>query len=119
MKTLTKAKSAAPPTERWRWRTNRGPRMLPEEMASTHLFFTLRMIWNNHCPEQHTVGDVKRYKFGGEYTPEYFRQAVQQIVPELQTWKDLPTWMIQHLDEMWKHFHNRIETEEKHHEYLL
>ena len=70
----------------WRWRTSRGEFMLPSSMATEHLFYTLRMIWNHTMPPHLQVGhNIRRYKFGAFYTAEYFTNAIRSICCELST----------------------------------
>lgn len=84
----------------WRWRSNGGELHAPAEMATRHLFHTLRMIWNNVMPEEARVGFVKLYWFGPQYTPRYLREATLHIGRELLGRPDLqPEWRAQ-LDRM-------------------
>lgn len=80
----------------WRWRSSNGALNAPTDMETRHLFFTLRMIWNNSQPEQARVGAVRLYCFGPQYTVPYMRQAILHIGRELFTRPDiLPEWRSQ------------------------
>ena len=68
----------------WRWRDRHGERHAPEHMATTHVFHTLKMIWNNTVPSSYHVGyNVRLYSFGPSYTKDYMIQAVYQLGHEL------------------------------------
>lgn len=85
----------------WRWITSRGEHMPPASMATTHLFFTLRMIWNHSMPRHMHVGyNVKRWRFGIRHRPSYMRQAIVHLGAELFTRTDLPAWMQEELRQM-------------------
>lgn len=77
----------------WRWRDRQGQLHAPADMPTRHLFFTFRMIWNNHMPEAAWVGEVRLYRFGPSYTPDYMRDAVVAVGRELLKRDDLdPAW---------------------------
>lgn len=94
---------AVPTTEPFRWRTSKhdGNRMLlPSEMETRHVFFTLAMIWNHSMPEEARTHNYKKYKFGSYYTAEYMVQAIHALSRELATRKDMePHWkkMLEHM----------------------
>jgi len=75
--------------EGWQWRTKDGVWLDPAKMATSHLFYTLRMIWNNTMPAVARVGEVKLYVFGPTYTNEYLKRAVRQLAAELGTRADI------------------------------
>lgn len=77
----------------FRWREHGGTFRDPRDMATRHLFFVIRMIWNHSVPESLQLQPFKRYDFDEFYTPEYMRKAVLAIGRELATRKDLtPYW---------------------------
>lgn len=90
------------PAAPWRWRSasiNGGGARLPSEMATSHLFYTLRMVWNHSMPMQ--VGrNSKRYCFSASYTPAYMQEAVQRLGAELATRTDLAAWQRFELEQM-------------------
>lgn len=85
----------------WRWRTREGELLAPSEMATSHLFFTLRMIWNNSMPPHMAVGRVRRYSFDPRfYTRDYFAQAILAVGRELSGRTDLTADQQRQLSEM-------------------
>lgn len=89
----------------FQWKTRDDERMAPSEMRTSHLFFTLRMIWNNCVPNKCRVGRVKLYAFGPHYTASYIREAVVALGAELADRPDLTTGMRAELAQMAAHFH--------------
>ena len=61
----------------WKWRTAKGEFLTVQEMETTHLFFTIRMIWNNAIPD-YPIGKVKRYRFSQYYTLTYIKEAIDK-----------------------------------------
>lgn len=89
----------------WRWRTHGDGEVAPSSMATTHLFFTLRMIWNHGMPtHMHVGGRTRQWRFGARHNPQYMRQAIVQIGAELFTRTDLPASYRAQLDEMARWF---------------
>lgn len=81
----------------WKWRERTGARVSPSDMETRHLFYTLRMIWNNRMPEHMRVGAVRLYDFGPHYTRDYFAQAILAIGRELRSRTDMkPEWARQY-----------------------
>jgi hypothetical protein len=80
------------PTIGFHWRMNGGELVQPANMQSTHLFYVVRMVWNNCCPPDKRVGKVKLYEFGPTYTTAYMRLAVRAMLEELAKRRDLPQW---------------------------
>ena len=99
--------------KRWKWKTKNNEFLLPEEMRTSHLFYTLRMIWNNTCPPHTRVGNVRLYNFGPYYTHEYLKQAVGQLSFELRRRDDLHGELKDQMETMWAYFTKRLED---HHE---
>ena len=90
------------------WRTHGGVRLLPSEMVTTHLFNSLRMLWNNLCPVGLKVADTKSWRLN--MSPAYMRQAVKAFTAELATRADLTSdmlttiaWMAQHANKLALH----------------
>lgn len=70
------------------WRDRHGEHHLPAHMETRHLFYTLRMIWNNTMPASARLpGNL--YSFGPTYTREYMLGAIVAIVPELAARKNM------------------------------
>ena len=91
------SRPARPPAQPWRWRTKDGNFFRPENMQTTHLFYTLRMIWNHTMPLQLPGG---RYAFSAYYTEAYMKQAISHITPELARRRDLPQDLQRQLKQM-------------------
>lgn len=88
----------------WLWRTHSEGDIAPAQMQTTHLFFTLRMIWNHAMPSSMNVGrNIKRWTFGARHDGRYMRSAIVHIGAELFARSDLPAWMQRELDEMAAH----------------
>lgn len=88
----------------WRWRTSREGDVTPASMRTTHLFYTLRMIWNHSMPTSMKVGrNVQMYRFGARHDARYMRSAIIHIGAELFGRDDLSAWMKRELDEMAAH----------------
>lgn len=68
----------------WRWRDRRGVFHRPEEMETTHLHHTFRMIWNNLYPNMSVGDELRLYRFDKRYySPIYLAQAVEHLGEEL------------------------------------
>lgn len=81
------------------WRDRHGTRHLPARMETRHLFYTLRMIWNNTMPASaRQPGNL--YSFGPTYTRDYMLSAIVAIVPELATRNDMTSEWKQQLQHM-------------------
>ena len=105
--TITLAFAQPLPAKPWKWRSasvNGGGERTPKEMETSHLFYTLRMIWNHVMPPTKKVGGTtRRYEFGPFYTTEYMKEAVRRIGHELSRRNDLEPWMREQLDAMARH----------------
>ena len=81
------------------WKDRHGVRHLPSRMETRHLFYTLRMIWNNTMPASARIpGNL--YSFGPTYTREYMMGAIVAIVPELAMREDMTIEWRQQLQHM-------------------
>jgi hypothetical protein len=69
-------------------------------MRTGHIFYTLRMIWNNRMPAHMSVGKVRRYAFGPFYTRDYFAQAIVALGRELMRRPDVRASWRDELDQM-------------------
>lgn len=77
----------------WKWRERTGAFVSPSRMETRHLFYTLRMIWNNRMPAHMSVGKVRLYSFRSFYTRDYFAQAIIALGRELMGREDIaPVW---------------------------
>lgn len=88
----------------WRWRTAREGQLPPAEMETSHLFNTLRMIWNNHMPASMRVGAVRLFRFCPQRHPRhYLGEAILQIGRELMRRPDITPGMRVQLEQMARH----------------
>jgi hypothetical protein len=88
----------------FRWRERNGHQIAPSDMETRHVFYTLRMLWNNSAPADMRVGDYKPYRFDRtKYPPAYLTQAVQALVAELATREDMAPIWLQEFYEMMAH----------------
>ncbi len=89
-----------PPVEGFMWRTRGGEALCPSEMETSHLFFTLRMIWNNSMPETALFPVARLYHFGPTYTEKYLKDAIYAIGHGLSTRKDIARLWREQMEEM-------------------
>lgn len=93
--------SAKPVATTFKWCDRTGVVHEPKAMATRHLFYTLRMIWNHTMPAPaHTPGGFTLYAFGPHYTVPYLKEAIKHLAGELATRDDIqPAWLAE-LDRM-------------------
>lgn len=74
------------------WRTQDGEELRPAEMRTTHLFYTVRMVFNHTAPACYRIPLCKLYAFN--MPPDYLRAAILAIVLELKKRpaSDLAPW---------------------------
>lgn len=97
------------PTNRapdWKWRTAREGDVAPADMVTRHLFYTLRMIWNNTMPpEAHVGNNIRYYRFSPASHPEsYVKEAIAYLGRELAERDDLAAWQQRELNSMAEYF---------------
>ncbi len=72
-----------------RWLTHDKGSIKPKEMATTHLFNTIKMIWNHTVPEDMKLKPYKKYKIDTRvYTHSYISQILRLLLQELSTRSD-------------------------------
>ena len=71
------------PTVPFKWRDRDGHFHHPSTMPTRHLFYTVRIIWNNKMPQEARFPDAKLYEFSAFYTDVYLKQAIAELVREL------------------------------------
>lgn len=86
------------PAKDFKWRMNGGEFIAPRDMKTSHLFYTLRMIWNHVVPHDKRLTPYKNYKFASVYTAEYMREAVTMLTQELSGRSELTERMIRDLE---------------------
>ena len=68
----------------FRWRTDKGEMLYPTDMETSHLFYTVRLIWNNIAPTSDRIVFISSRRFSAElYTEEYLSEALQVLSAEL------------------------------------
>lgn len=102
----------------WKWlQSNNRGFISPSIMATSHLFNTIRLIWNLVMPRNMQVGqEVKYSHFGPEYTVKYLNAAIMHIGTELLARPDITVKQRTELDEMASHLAGKrfkIEEENK------
>lgn len=66
------------------WVTSKGDRTNIAEMKTTHLFYTLRLLYNSFMPRPLSVGTYKQCYFTPSlYTSDYLQQIIPAIYTEL------------------------------------
>lgn len=76
------------------WHTHKGEALYPDEMATPHLFYSLRMVFNHVVPPVFRVlgpleRDMKRYNDVRNWSDEYKTAAITELSRELDTRNDL------------------------------
>jgi len=82
------------------WKSIKGP-IAPRDMETSHLFFVVRMLWNNCAPAHLKLEPYKRWKI--HYSAEYQKEAVQQMLMELSKRPDVEERFLQQLQFMKNH----------------
>ena len=99
----------------WKWKDSKGNFWYPARMETRHLFYTLRMIWNNTMPADAHVGyNIRYYTFGSFYSERYLKEAIVLIYSELAQRKDMRSDWKRELEKMRSYFNpelNKIENE--------
>lgn len=78
-----------PDPDQFVWISHSGREYYPQDMASMHLFYALRMLFNNTCPAAFRVGKFKRYRDIAEWSPSYRQAAGLALTEELMNRDDL------------------------------
>jgi len=76
------------------WVTHKNEELYPQSMATPHLFYALRMVFNHVVPPVFRVlgpleRDMKRYDDVKNWSTEYKTRAVEELSKELDTRDDL------------------------------
>jgi hypothetical protein len=75
------------------WETNDGDFLELRNMATPHLFYTLRMIFNHSVPPAFRIGQFRRRANVDRWPLDYREQAGHEIRAELRKRSDLEPWM--------------------------
>ncbi len=76
------------------WLDHKGIKHLPQQMATPHLFYALRMIWNHSVPEYYKIPGVRKYSDVPHWSFDYRREALRVLGDELDSRPtcDLDEW---------------------------
>lgn len=85
------------------WITHTCDRLHPTEMATSHLFNALKMIWNNSVPERMKIPPVREWGGIPKMDRAYRKAAVANLFNELMNRPDRTRGMEQALRTMAKH----------------
>lgn len=88
-KSLLKSNNSKAVTKEFEWRAKTGVFYAPRNMKTSHVFFTLKMIWNHSTPEHMHIVPFKSYRFSDYYTIGYMTKAVRHLSKELAKRSDL------------------------------
>lgn len=83
----------------FKWTCHDGREMRPAKMQTTHLFYSVRMVFNALVPKEHRI-EGKVWMLSPHRPPGYWRQALIIMLQELSTRHDLPTYMMHQLFQM-------------------
>lgn len=73
-----------------KWRTSGGKSTRVTDMETTHLFYTIRLLWNTYMPEPLALGTQKVSYFTVElYTHTYLKEVIRAMYKELGIRQDL------------------------------
>lgn len=75
------------------WVTHKGKVMELLDMATPHLFYTVRMLFNHSVPPVFRVGEFKRYPDVPNWPIRYRRAAVASMRKELSKRDDIEDYM--------------------------
>lgn len=82
-----------PPTRPVVWKTQDGERIPVAQMRTSHLFYTVRMIFNHTVPRTYEIAGCKRYSDVRTWRVDFRRQAVAAMLSELAQRTDIQHWM--------------------------
>ena len=69
------------------WKTQKGETKLIEEMETSHIFHSLRMLWNHLAPASYQLRPFKRYSLS--MSTSYMKRSILAFLGELRKRKDL------------------------------
>jgi hypothetical protein len=88
----------------YRWLAKNGRKLLPSEMETSHLFYVIRMIWNNSMPEDAKIEPYVKYTDILEWTPKYVKDSLTNIIEELKSRKDVDVAWASDFNKMYNYF---------------
>lgn len=87
-------------TEGFRWQTMEGEILTLDQMETTHVFNSLKMIYNNTCPPEFRVGRFIEYRDIAFRPAKERRKCVLVFIAELSRRDDIPAWAMNLLIQM-------------------
>ena len=94
----------------FKWRDRKGNMLSVLEMKTSHLFYTLRMIWNHTMPQDAIIPSCNMYRFPEFYTECYMKQAIRNIMPVLFS-RELNTYQTETLLFMKDYFTKKMHSD--------
>jgi|SRR6516164_9488523 hypothetical protein len=88
---------------RFYWITHTCDRLHPTEMATSHLFNALKMMWNNSVPEQYRIQPYRKWGGIPQMQTNYKRQAIKNLLAELMNRPDRTKGMDNALQQMYNY----------------
>lgn len=85
-------------TKRYKWLMQDGTLVSPKDMATSHLFYTVRMIFNHSVPASKQIPGCKRWTL--RLSPDSRREALEHMIRELSTRSDIQPWQWDQLRHM-------------------
>lgn len=83
-----------------KWITSAGQATPVMLMETSHLHYTIRLIWNTFMPEPLHLGPGKITVFANKHPPEYLAEVSKALYSELLSRDDVQPWMLEELDHM-------------------
>lgn len=81
-----------------KWKKSDGSATELKHMATTHLFYTLRLVWNSMMPRPLSVGTYKSVLFRVDiYTVKYWQDILPLMFDELHSRDNLPNRYVEQL----------------------
>lgn len=101
------------------WRPSGRPDISIKDMKDTHLFNTVRMIWNNKMPYEARVmgageGPPRIYTFGPRHNDQFLMEMIRAALPELLLrWRSLTPSQREQLSRMASYYNRDRIPEER------
>lgn len=73
------------------WRQQNGNFIPVEQMDTSHIYHTIKLIWNFYCPTEFEIPIASKYtEFGSYYTLAYLCEAIKALCDEFESRTDIP-----------------------------
>lgn len=83
------------------WQTQEGEVMLLEHMRTSHLFYSVRMLFNHTVPPEYQIAGCKRYDMS-RIPKDVRKTGVRYLLEELATRETLPEWQQEQMRHMFE-----------------